>query len=147
MVFGKNPTNAKGRAYPSAKAVNTGKYTYGGCVKVYPTAIPINGAVQGLAIKTAKESFVGKDAILAHVPEYARVGARVKERGIVREHCDIYCGDELVGVSTSGTHSPTLGYGICMLRIKRAFVGSELTADVRGHKIALETVNLPFYRR
>ena len=89
----------------------------------------------------------GKDAILAHVPEYARVGARVKERGIVREHCDIYCGDELVGVSTSGTHSPTLGYGICMLRIKRAFVGSELTADVRGHKIALETVNLPFYRR
>lgn len=109
--------------------------------------IPVNETGLGFAIKTAKESFVGKDAILAHVPEYARVGARVKERGIVREHCDIYCGDELVGVSTSGTHSPTLGYGICMLRIKRAFVGSELTADVRGRKIALETVNLPFYKR
>lgn len=109
--------------------------------------IPVDETGLGFAIKLGKEDFVGKAAIQAHTPEYARIGAKVRERGIVREHCDIYCGDELVGVSTSGTHSPTLGYGICMLRVKRAYVGAELTADVRGRRIALDVVPLPFYKR
>lgn len=109
--------------------------------------IPVTETGLGFAIKKDKGEFVGREAIAGHVPEYCRVGARVAGRGIVREQCDIYSGDELVGKSTSGTFSPTLGEGICMLRIRRAFVDRPLEADVRGRRIPLERVELPFYKR
>lgn len=108
--------------------------------------IPVNETGLDFAIKTGKGDFVGRESILAHEPEFERIGARVKERGIVREHSDIFVGDEKVGVCTSGTHSPTLGTGICMLRVKKGCDG-ELFADVRGRRIALERVKLPFYKR
>lgn len=109
--------------------------------------IPVNETGLGFAVRTDKGNFVGREAILARRQEYARTGARVKGKGIVRENCPVYCGAEQVGYATSGTHSPTLGYGICMLRIKRAYAGAELEADVRGRRVALEAVPLPFYRR
>lgn len=107
----------------------------------------LNEVGLGFAIKMAKDTFIGKDALLAHTPEYARLGAKVVGKGIVREHCDIYSGDELVGVSTSGTHCPTLGYPVCMIRIKKGYEDKPLEADVRGRRIALEIVPMPFYKR
>lgn len=109
--------------------------------------IPVDETGLGFAVKRGKEDFVGKAAIVAHTPEFCRVGARVRDRGIVREHCDIYCGNELVGQSTSGTFSPTLGCGIAMLRVRRDFADRDLEADVRGRRVALATVPLPFYTR
>lgn len=108
--------------------------------------IPVDEVGLGFAIKTDKDFFVGKDAIVSHKAEYGRIGARVAGKGIVREHCDIYSDGRLVGVSTSGTHSPTLGTGICMLRVKLGEEGG-LTADVRGRAVALERVPLPFVGR
>jgi len=99
------------------------------------------------AIKMGKEDFIGKKALEAHTPEYSRIGAKVVGKGIVREHMDIYCGDEKVGISTSGTHCPTLGYPVCMLRIKKGFEDKQLEADVRGRRVALEVVPMPFYKR
>ena len=109
--------------------------------------IPLNEVDLGFAIKMAKEDFIGKAAIEAHEPEYVRVGAKVVDRGIVREHTDVYCGDEKVGLATSGTHAPYLGYAIAMLRIKKEFVDKPLEADVRGRRIKLEVVPLPFYKK
>ena len=109
--------------------------------------IPVDETGLGFAVKRGKEDFVGKAAIVAHTPEFCRVGARVRDRGIVREHCDIYCGNELVGQSTSGTFSPTLGCGIAVLRVRRDFADRDLEADVRGRRVALATVPLPFYTR
>lgn len=108
--------------------------------------IPVNEAGLDFAVKTGKESFLGRDAILAHVPEYERIGVKVAGKGIVREHCDIYADGEKVGVSTSGTHSPTLGCGIAMLRVKKGVAG-ELFADVRGRMLPLERTELPFVKR
>lgn len=107
----------------------------------------INEVGLGFAIKIAKDEFVGKDALAAHAPEYCRIGAKVVGRGIVREHCDIYCDGQIVGISTSGTHSPTLGYPICMLRVKTEYADKQLAADVRGRMIELERVAMPFYKR
>lgn len=108
--------------------------------------IPVDETGLGFAVKLGKENFVGRDALTAHVPEFERIGARVVGKGIVREHCDIYMGDEKVGVSTSGTHSPTLGYGICMLRVRLGAEG-DLAADVRGRRVPLERVGLPFVKK
>lgn len=109
--------------------------------------IPVNEVGLGFAIKMGKEDFIGKTALENHTPEYVRVGAKVVGKGIVREHCDVYCGDEKVGISTSGTHCPTLGYPVCMLRIKKEYADKQLTADVRGRRIELEIVPMPFYKR
>lgn len=109
--------------------------------------IPVNEVGLGFAIKMAKEDFIGKTALENHTPEYVRLGAKVVGKGIVREHCDVYAGDEKVGVSTSGTHCPTLGYPACMLRVKKEFKDEKLFADVRGRRIELEVVPMPFYKR
>ena len=100
----------------------------------------------GFCIKMAKENFVGKAALEAHAPEYERVGAKLIDRGIARENCPVYLGDEQVGYVTSGTHSPTLGYPVAMLRIKKGIEG-QLTVDVRGRRLKIERVPLPFYSR
>ena len=109
--------------------------------------IPVNEVDLGFAIKMAKEDFIGKAAIEAHEPEYVRLGAKVVDRGIVREHTDVYCGNEKVGLATSGTHAPYLGYAIAMLRIKKEYADKPLEADVRGRRLKLEVIPLPFYKK
>lgn len=109
--------------------------------------IPVNEVALNFAIKMGKEDFIGKSALENHAPEYVRLGAKVVGKGIVREHCDVYSGDEKVGISTSGTHCPTLGYPVCMLRIKKEYADKPLCADVRGRRIELEVVPMPFYKR
>ncbi len=108
--------------------------------------IPVNEVGLGFAIKMAKEDFIGKKALEAHTPEYVRIGAKVL-KGIAREHCPVYCGDEQVGMVTSGTHAPMLGYPIAMLRIKKEFADKPLEADVRGRRLKLEITELPFYKK
>lgn len=109
--------------------------------------IPINEVGLGFAIKMGKDDFIGKKALEAHTPEYVRVGAKVVDRGIAREHTDVYCGDEIVGTVTSGTHAPLLGHPIAMLRIKKEYLDKPLEADVRGRRLKLQIVELPFYKK
>ncbi len=108
--------------------------------------IPLNEVDLGFAIKMNKENFIGKQALVSHEQEYERVGARLVDRGIAREHYPVYLGDEQVGMVTSGMHSPTLGYPIAMLRIKKG-LREGLTVDVRGKRLRLEIVPLPFYKK
>ena len=104
----------------------------------------------GLGVKLDKAEFIGRDALLAK-SELARVrvGLSVTGRGIVREHQDVYLGEERVGYSTSGTHCPYLGKPIAMALIdtKYAAVGTKLEVDVRGRRVAVEIVPLPFYTK
>ena len=109
--------------------------------------IPINEVDLGFAIKMNKEEFIGKEALEAHEPEYVRVGAKVVDRGIAREHTPVYCGDELVGTVTSGTHAPYVGYPVAMLRLKKEYLDKPLEADVRGRRLKLQIVELPFYKK
>ena len=108
--------------------------------------IPVNEVGLGFGIKMAKEHFVGKEALEAHEPQYERVGAKLVGRGIAREHCPVYLGDEQVGMVTSGTHAPTLGCPIAMLRIKKG-LREGLTVDIRGKRVGIEIIPLPFYKK
>lgn len=74
---------------------------------------------------------------------------KVTGRGIVREHCELYLpGGEKVGHTTSGTHCPFLGCAVAMgyVDLTNAAPGTALEADVRGRRIAVEVVPLPFYK-
>ena len=109
--------------------------------------IPVDEVGLDFAIKVNKDVFfVGQDAIKNHVAQYERIGAFV-EKGIAREGSDVYFGDELIGKVSSGTHSPTLGKPICMLRIKKGYQDKELEADVRGRRVKLVITSLPFYKK
>ncbi len=98
------------------------------------------------AIKMSKADFIGKKYLQNHLPEYERLGAEVTSRGIVRESCKVYADGLEVGIVTSGNFSPTLQKAICMIRLKKGYENSKLTADVRGKLLDIEIVKLPFYK-
>ena len=103
----------------------------------------------GLPCKLDGKDFLGREAIIARgAPTVKRVGLKVTGRGIVREHCDLYAGDRKVGHTTSGTHCPYLGYGAAMgyVDLADSAPGTALEADVRGRRVAVEIVPLPFYK-
>lgn len=101
-------------------------------------------------VKLNKDHFIGMDAILTRgEPQRIRVGLKITGRGIAREHCDVYSGDEKIGVVTSGTHCPYLNapVAMAMVPVKYSEVGTQLEVDVRGRRITAEVVPLPFYKR
>lgn len=108
--------------------------------------IPVDEVDLGFAIKMGKEDFVGKAALENHTPEYCRLGA-VVDKGIARAHDKIFCGDEEVGYVTSGTRTPTLKASIAMIRVKKAYAEKPLTVEVRGRRLDLRIVPLPFYKK
>ncbi|MGN0297619.1 MAG: glycine cleavage system aminomethyltransferase GcvT [Lachnospiraceae bacterium] len=113
------------------------------------TITPIETGLN-FAVKMKKEEFIGKKALKDKgAPDRVRVGLKVTGRGIIREHCAVYFGSTQIGVTTSGTHAPYLGYPIAMALIDAAHakVGTALEADVRGRRVAAEVVALPFYKR
>jgi len=77
-----------------------------------------------------------------------RCGLELTDRGIAREGCKVYLGEEEVGFVTSGTMSPTLGKALAMAYVKTPYnkKGTELTIDVRGRRIAAKAVPMPFYK-
>ena len=105
----------------------------------------------GIFVKfKTKGDFVGRKAMEeAGAPTRKRVGLKVTGRGIIREEAPIYAQGKQIGVSTSGTHCPYLGYPAAMALIEKEYAepGTRLTALVRGREVEAEVVKLPFYKR
>ncbi len=104
----------------------------------------------GFFVKMDKEDFIGKKAIEERGPlTRKRVGLRVTGRGIVREQQAVYADGRQIGVTTSGTHCPYLGYPIAMALLDIAYkeLGTAVEVDVRGRRVAAEVVKMPFYKR
>ena len=92
---------------------------------------PVSEAGLDFAIKYTKDDFIVK----------------VADRGIVREGTPIFTAEgEEAGIATSGTMAPSLGYAIAMLRVRREYADCELCAEVRGKRLKLARVPLPFYK-
>lgn len=104
----------------------------------------------GWAIGWKKDAFFGRDALLAEKeagPARLLRGLRMVGRGVLRAGLTVLAGDTPVGVTTSGTFSPTLQAGIALALIDTdAGVedGQEITVDVRGRPAACEVVRPPF---
>lgn len=104
----------------------------------------------GFAVKLQKTDFIGKKAIEAKMPlTRKRVGLEVTGRGIVREHEKVFANGKEIGHTTSGTHCPYLGKPFAMALLDAAYAapGTVAQAEVRGKRIAVEVVELPFYKR
>lgn len=98
-------------------------------------------------IKMQKDNFIGKKALEQKQPQYKRKGIKLIDRGIARENCLVFDGEKQIGYVTSGTHSPTLGCSIAMIRVNKDFEGQQVQVEVRNRKLKAEIVSLPFYKR
>lgn len=104
----------------------------------------------GWAIGWKKESFLGRDALLAEKaagPARLLRGLRATGRGVLRADLAVLDGDRRIGVTTSGTFSPTLKVGIALALIDAdAGIddGARVTVDVRGRAVECEVVTPPF---
>lgn len=97
-------------------------------------------------IKTELD-FIGKEALINNPPKYKRIGLKLIDKGIAREHCDIFdAGGRLIGHTTSGGMCLTVGGAYAMARVEKDFEGMAFI-DVRGRKLQAEITPLPFYKR
>ncbi len=113
------------------------------------TISPIEAGL-GFAVKLNKENFIGKKGIIDRgTPTKTRVGLKITGRGIARENCPVFYNGKEIGKTSSGTHSPYLGYPVAMalIDVETSSIGTSLEVDVRGRKISAEIVPLPFYKR
>lgn len=111
---------------------------------------PVQARV-GWAVGWNKPTFSGRDALLAEKaagPARTLRGLRALDRGIPRGDMQVYgdvVGGTLVGVTTSGTFSPTLKTGIALAYLDpRLADGATVVLDVRGRGLACEIVKPPF---
>jgi aminomethyltransferase len=104
----------------------------------------------GWAIGWRKDAFWGRDALLAEKsagPRRLLRGLRATGRGVLRPELTVLSDDTAVGVTTSGTFSPTLKLGIGLALIDTAAAidaGQRVGVDVRGRMLECEVVDLPF---
>ncbi len=101
------------------------------------------------AIKKHKENYIGKQAV-DNPPENlpVRVGLKATDRGVVRENEAIFVDEQQIGMTTSGTHCPYLGGAYAMAYVNKdsSEVGTQVHVVVRGRKINMVIVPLPFYK-
>jgi aminomethyltransferase len=102
----------------------------------------------GWAIGWRKDTFWGRDALLAEKeagPRRLLRGLRAVGRGVLRPDLTVLNGDAPVGVTTSGTFSPTLKAGIALALLDTDIAeGTRVDVDVRGRRIECEVVRPPF---
>ncbi|MFE6734301.1 glycine cleavage system aminomethyltransferase GcvT [Microbacterium sp. NPDC057650] len=104
----------------------------------------------GRVVVTAKERFVGKDAVAPAEDAAVLIGLAAEGRRAGRAGYAIVLEDgTAVGEITSGALSPTLGHPIAMAFVAPSYATGEtpLFLDVRGTKIPATVTALPFYRR
>lgn len=112
-----------------------------------PDISPVQ-AGSGWAVGWGKPEFWGRDALLAEKaagPARRLRGLRSTGRGIPRPGMDVLVDGARVGVTTSGTFSPTLKTGIA-LALLDAGVGleTEVSVDVRGRTLPCVVTRPPF---
>ena len=104
----------------------------------------------GWAIGWRKDAFWGRDALLAEKqagPRRLLRGLRAVGRGVLRGDLTVLAGDTPVGVTTSGTFSPTLKVGIALALLDTdadIADGAHVDVDVRGRRVECEVVKPPF---
>ena len=100
-------------------------------------------------VKLDKNSFVGRDALLAQkeagLTRRLR-GFKLSERGFPRPGYEVIFGGEAVGPVRSGTLSPTLGSGIGTAYLPAdARPGDPVSVRIRDRDISGEVAPVPFY--
>jgi len=104
----------------------------------------------GRYVKLEKADFVGKEALEKRgEAKVDRIGLKVIDKGILREHCPVKYEGEVIGETTSGTYIASQKVSLAMAIVKKEYceIGKILEVEVRGKDIKCEVVALPFYKK
>ena len=110
---------------------------------------PLEAGV-GFVVKLDKDNFVGKEALLKIKEDGLKrkiVAFELIERGIPREHYEVYKNNEKIGYVTSGTMSPTFktGLGMAFVNPEEASVDNEIDVKIRDKFYKAKIVERPIY--
>lgn len=122
------------------------------------TTTPVEGALEWAIQKVRRKGgareggFPGSDVILAQLENGAarrRVGLQVGGRAPVRHGAPLFAaaeGGEAIGVVTSGAFGPQVQAPVAMGYVETAYapVGTQIFAELRGRRLPVEVVTLPF---
>jgi len=95
-----------------------------------------------------ERDFIGRQALRAQRDKGGLrkfVGLVLQDKGVLRAHQQVVLNGEVVGETTSGGFSPTLGSSIAFARVSSDVV-DECQVAVRGRKLACKVVKPPFAR-
>jgi len=112
-----------------------------------PHISPLEARV-GWAVGWDKSVFEGRDALLEQRtsgPTRVLRGLVANQRGIPRGECAVSRDGQVVGQTTSGTFSPTLGQGIALALLDVSLAeGDVVQVDVRGRALECTVTKPPF---
>jgi aminomethyltransferase len=108
------------------------------------------GAARGAFIQRDKE-FIGRDRVLRDLesgPDGVLVGIALTSKRAARAGDRIWVGDRDIGVVTSGSLAPSLGYAVALAYVAADVdqAGTAVEVMVRGSRLPGQVVDLPFYR-
>lgn len=114
------------------------------------TTTPVEAGIAWIIGKD-NTGFIGADIVRAQMEngaQRARVGLTLVDKGIAREGAEIVHNGAVVGMVTSGSHGPSLGYAVAMgyVPVALAAPGTALTLQVRGRGLAATVAALPFMK-
>jgi aminomethyltransferase len=109
---------------------------------------PLASGLSWTVAMADQRDFIGREALQSQkaaggIPRF--VGVVLEGRGVLRSHQKLFDGEREVGEITSGGFSPTLERSIGMARVA-ADAGDSLQVDIRGKKLPLRRVKMPFVR-
>ncbi len=115
------------------------------------TTTPIEARLGWVVKLNTDKEFIGREVMVRQKkekPDRYIVGLEVTGKGFPRHGAELFEGDRKVGIVTSGSLAPALGHGVCLAFVEKGFhkSGTELEAEVRGKRIPVKTVKLPFYK-
>ncbi len=115
------------------------------------TTTPIEAKLGWVVKLKTDKDFIGREVMSRQKrdkPARYIVGLKVTGKGFPRHGAELYDGDRKVGIVTSGSLAPALGHGVCLAIVERGFhkSGTDLEAEVRGRRVPVSTVKLPFYK-
>ncbi len=101
-----------------------------------------------VAWEPVERNFIGRQALETQREKpglQKRVGLVLLDKGVLRAHQAVMLNGEVVGQTTSGGFSPTLGTSIALARVS-AELADECHVDVRGRQLRCKIVKPPFAR-
>jgi len=113
---------------------------------------PLEAGLKWLVHLDGAGNFIGRNVLEQQsqggVPRRL-VGLQMPGRNIARHDYPVLQHEETVGMVTSGTLSPTLGYPIALAYVPTplAKVGQTLAVEIRGKAYPAQVVKKPFYKR
>jgi aminomethyltransferase len=114
-----------------------------------PETTPVEAGIGFVVHLDKEQEFIGQEALRTERQEGLKkklVGFKVEGRGIARHGYPVAVEEEIVGVVTSGTHSPTLNEPIGLALVAPE-VEDRFGVVIRDRSVPARAVPLPFYKR